>query len=56
MLDILKNKTNSQNTSSAKNIGEKFQKFKSWHDGLRSESGWQRLQAIGDVIGTIMGI
>lgn len=67
-LDILKNKTNSKNMSSAKNSESKLKKFgetaealnkiggkaKDWHDGLRSESGFQRVQTIGDIVATIM--
>lgn len=62
--NILKNKTNSQNMSSAKkneedekennSILDSASKIREWHKGLQSNSGWERLQTGAKIAKTIM--
>lgn len=53
-IDILKNKTNSNNTSSAKKNAEEnknitFGKVIELHNALKSESGLERAKAMGEI-------
>ena len=50
--NILNNKTNSSNMSSAKKndkLSDIAGKIKGWQDGIRSESGFERLRTMAEI-------
>lgn len=60
MTDILKNKINSNNTSSAKKNAEEnktmtFGKITELHNALKSDIGLERAKAMGEIATMIMG-